>query len=270
MKISPSRVLLTFALVFVLAALAAGDDEKRLTTANRMEIIRQISYEYALLQIPLPRLKKEKEAVEIKSTGEINEDKLRQQLAQRGVAIETGAIVQLTGLKIKKDHIMIEVNGGGPRGRKWYERITISAGGGSGGGTVIQPGSRKERVPSSANWEPGSGSWIRLDFDRRIPDVTPDEVKLMLAPIFEFGRDSATLPWIETIPEEFQDAIREKRAMVGMDREMVLAAMGRPERKVREMRSDEQEYEDWIYGYPPFLTFVTFLGDDVVEVREFK
>lgn len=270
MKIPASRVLLTFALVSALATLTFADDEQRLTTANRMEIIRQISYEYALLQIPLPRLKKEKDAVEIKSTGEINEDKLREQLAKRGVAIETGEIVQLTGLKIKKDHIMIEVNGGGPRGRKWYERITISAGGGSGRGTVIQPGSDRRKAPSGANWEPGSGSWIRLDFDRRIPDVTPDEVKLMLAPILEFGRDSATLPWIETIPEEFQDAIRERRAMVGMDREMVRAAMGRPERKIREMHNDDQEYEDWIYGLPPFLTFVTFLGDEVVEVREFK
>jgi hypothetical protein len=269
MKIPANRVLLTFALVFALAALAA-DDDKRLTTANRMEIIRQISYEYATLQIPLPRLKKEKEAVEINSTGEINEDKLREQLAKKGVAIETGEIVQLTGLKIKKDHIMIEVNGGGPKGKKWYERITVSAGGGSSGGVVIDKGGQGKQAPTGAGWSPGSGSWIRLDFDRRIPDVTPDEVKLMLAPIFEFGRDSATLPWIETIPEEFQDAIREKRAMVGMDREMVRAAMGRPENKVREMHSDGQEYEDWIYGYPPFLTFVTFLGDEVVEVREFK
>ena len=46
--------------------------------------------------------------------------------------------------------------------------------------------------------------------------------------------------------------------------------MGRPEHKVREEHSDGQEYEDWLYGLPPFLTFVTFLGDEVVEVREFK
>ena len=268
MKKSIICVPLVLALVSALA-LAAGKDESRLTTANRIDIIREISYEFATLQIPLPRSKKEKEAVRLKDTGEINEDHLRKLLAKRGVAIETGQVVILTGVMIKKDHLLIEVNGGGKRGRKWFERISIGVGG-TGGGTTINPGTRKKQAPAGADWVPGGGSWVRLDFDRRVPDVTPEQVKEMLAPVFLFGRDSATLPWIETIPEEFRDAIREKRAMVGMDREMVLAAMGRPERKVRETHSDGQEYEDWIYGYPPFLTFVTFLGDEVVEVREFK
>ena len=54
-----------------------------------------------------------------------------------------------------------------------------------------------------------------------------------------------------------------------MDREMVLAALGRPLSKVREEKNG-QETEDWIYGNPPFLTFVTFVGEEVVEIKEFK
>jgi hypothetical protein len=51
---------------------------------------------------------------------------------------------------------------------------------------------------------------------------------------------------------------------------MVLAAMGRPERKVRERDADGNETEDWIYGTPPDKTvFVTFQGDKVVRVRQF-
>jgi hypothetical protein len=85
--------------------------------------------------------------------------------------------------------------------------------------------------------------------------------------VFDFSQRSATVPWIETIPEEFRKAIKEKRAAVGMNREMVLAALGRPPRKVRET-TDGVEREDWIYGNPPFVTFVTFVGDEVIEVRE--
>lgn len=231
-----------------------------------MEIIRALAHEYATVLIPLPAARKEKEAVEVGTDGKINEDKLRKVLSKRGVAIETGTVVQLTRFKIKKDHILIEVNGGGKQpGIKWYERIQITGAGGT-----VAPRANRRTAPAGANWTPGSGSYVRIDFGRRIPEVTPDEIKEILAKVLEFGRNTATLPWIETIPEEFQDAIREKRAVVGMTRDMVLAALARPEHKVREVRSDGQEYEDWIYGIPPYLIFVTFLGDEVVEVREFK
>ena len=269
MRCPAIRILPVVALGFAFMA-SAWAIEQPLSTANRMEIIRMLAYEFAEIKIPLPRSKKDKEAVELTHTGQLNEDKLRKLLAKRGVAIETGAIVQLTELKFKKDHILIQVNGGGPRGRKWYDGISATVGGGGGGGAVIQPGSRQKQAPSGASWVPGSGSWIRLNFDGRIPDVTAAEIKQMLAIVLDFSRESASVPWIETIPEEFRQAITEKRAMVGMDREMVLAALDRPERKVREIHQDGQEYEDWIYGIPPFLTFVTFLGDEVVEVREFK
>jgi hypothetical protein len=55
-----------------------------------------------------------------------------------------------------------------------------------------------------------------------------------------------------------------------MDREMVLAALGRPDRKVREKGEDGSETEDWIYGKPPAKTiFVKFDGDKVTKVEQF-
>jgi len=58
---------------------------------------------------------------------------------------------------------------------------------------------------------------------------------------------------------------------VGMDREMVLAAMGRPDRKVRERDADGNDTEDWIYGNPPGRTiFVTFIGEKVARVQQFN
>jgi len=70
-----------------------------------------------------------------------------------------------------------------------------------------------------------------------------------------------------TLPE-IQQAIKEKRAKEGMDREQVLLAMGRPVNKTRETK-EGLELEDWIYGKPPGrITFVTFAGNKVVKVKE--
>jgi hypothetical protein len=113
------------------------------------------------------------------------------------------------------------------------------------------------------------GSWILLSFSGAVPNLTAEELKKMLGGVLDFNAPSASVPWVETIPEEYKQAIEERRAVVGMDKKMVLAALGRPDRKVREMK-DGVETEDWIYGHPPFVTFVTFTGDEVVAVKEYK
>jgi hypothetical protein len=104
-----------------------------------------------------------------------------------------------------------------------------------------------------------------------IPDLTVDELKQHLAPFLGFSKQrSAAVQWIETLPAEFQHAIKDRRAVVGMNREMVVAAMGKPEKKVRERNPDGLETEDWIYRHPPAKTvFVKFAGDKVISVKEF-
>ena len=55
---------------------------------------------------------------------------------------------------------------------------------------------------------------------------------------------------------------------VGMNREQVVLAMGRPAHKSRETK-DGVEQEDWVFGTPPGkITFVTFGGEKVVKVKE--
>ncbi|MGH9796196.1 MAG: hypothetical protein ACRD5G_15620, partial [Candidatus Acidiferrales bacterium] len=117
----------------------------------------------------------------------------------------------------------------------------------------------------------GVGSTLILEFDDDIPDLTVQELKQYLGVFVDFeGQRSAAVHWIDTLPPEIQDAIKEKRAIVGMDREMVVASMGKPEKKVREKDIDGLETEDWIYGHPPAKTvFVKFAGDKVISVKEF-
>jgi hypothetical protein len=70
------------------------------------------------------------------------------------------------------------------------------------------------------------------------------------------------------LPPETQKAIKEKRVLVGMDRDQVVMAVGRPQHKSRETK-DGLEVEDWVFGTPPGkITFVTFNGDKVIKVKD--
>jgi hypothetical protein len=116
------------------------------------------------------------------------------------------------------------------------------------------------------------GATLILDFGHPIPDISPDDVKQLLSSFLDFSKvRSAAVQWVDTLPPEFKAAIKDRRAVVGMDHEMVIAAMGRPEHKVREKNEQGQDTEDWIYGQPPARTiFVTFIGDKVVRVKTFE
>jgi hypothetical protein len=119
--------------------------------------------------------------------------------------------------------------------------------------------------------QPGMGSTIYLEFTKAIPDLTPDELKKILSPFLDFAKQrSASVQWVDTLPPEMKKAIQDRRPTVGMDREEVVAAIGKPEHKVRERDSDGNDIEDWIYGQPPSKTvFIRFMGDRVTSIRQY-
>jgi hypothetical protein len=149
------------------------------------------------------------------------------------------------------------VNGGGKRHFNLREHIQISAGGSN------------APLPSGQQQRPG-GTLI-LDYGQPVPDMSADDVMTALQAFLTFSKEqSAAVNWVDTLPPQFKDAIKDQKAIAGMDHEMVLAALGRPDHKVRERDPDGTETEDWIYGNPPArTTFVTFTGDKVIRVKEF-
>jgi hypothetical protein len=181
---------------------------------------------------------------------------LQQMIAMWGPAVKPGDQARISDIIIKDNLIRFEINGGPVKKSKWYQRISISGAGGS----------ATPAAPSDAQANP-RGSYVDLYFDHYVPALTGPQLKEMLRPVFDFNAKSAVEAYLETVPPKVKEAIKSHRVLVGMNREMVLYAKGRPPKKVRE-KNAETEYEDWIYGEPPQdVEFVRLVGDEVVRVE---
>jgi hypothetical protein len=245
-RISP-RVLAAF-----IAVASLKGDQKKLTMDQRVELLRGLNSEYATVKSPLPRSKK---PLEFNSDGTWDKAQWLAVGRQMGPAARIGDLVQITHVSIESDHILFQINNGLKNSGSWKDHVQI----GIGGNTA--PLSR-----SDAN-APG-GTNLVLKFPEEIGEITSADVKKMLSPVLDFEKHSATENYADTLPPEVKQAVAEKKAIEGMDRDQVLLAMGRPLRKSRENK-DGVDFEDWIYGQPPGrVTFVTFAGQKVVKIKE--
>jgi len=226
-----------------------------------LALVRFVDGEYAHAVRPLPN---GKEGFIMHMRKPFDESMLHRQVQSHGAAVNPGDTVQITALKFKKTSIMVLLNGGGNKHASWRDRLQIGI---SGLPAPTTTSSANNNGPDSA---PG-GSTLILEFGGPIPEMTPDELKAKLAPVLNFAAQrSAAVIWADTLPPAMEKAIEEKRAIVGMTREMVEAAVGKPEKKIREKNANGDETEDWIYGTPPAVTmFVTFIGEKVTNVKEF-
>ena len=213
--------------------------------------MRGLSAEYATAKLTIPRSKK---PLPISATGKLDKEKWDEAARENGPAMRLGDMVQITRVEISGSEIILELNGGFRSGPKWHERIQVGMGGGT--------------APISQGSRPTSGTVISLRFDDGVPPMEIKEYKKLLAPLLDFEKRSATENYLESLPPPLQAAIREKRALEGMDRDQVLMALGRPRHKERETK-DGIDLEDWIYGEPAGkITFVTFAGGKVIKVKE--
>src|SRR5581483_998107 len=115
------------------------------------------------------------------------------------------------------------------------------------------------------------GSYVDLVFDHHIPDLTVEQLKQLLWPVFDFDSKSPVDAYVATVPPKVRDAIKSHQVLVGMNREMVIYSKGRPDKKIREKDDKGSEYEDWVYGEPPKdVDFIRVVGDEVVRVETMK
>jgi len=224
---------------------------------SRLSLVRFVDGEIVQVVRAIPAGKK---GFHMKAGVQFNETALRMAVASAGSAINPGDRAQITDLEFKDKEIVIDINGGGKGKTRLRDRIHLEVGG-------VPTARTTSETPVNTN----AGATIYLDFDRALPEMTAEQLEKYLANVLDFSkRHSAAVQWVDTLPPEIQQAIQDKKPIVGMDHDMVLAAMGRPDRKVREKGTDGSEIEDWIYGTPPAKTiFVSFEGDKVTQVHQY-
>ena len=225
----------------------------KLSFDERVEIERGLTAEFATAKVILPHSKK---PLVIHSDGQYDKSVWDDALRDGGPAARLGDQIQITAVKIESNKILLEINGGTKSGH-WYDHVEIGMGGGT------------SPVSRNPNGQPMNGSHVELVFPGPLPSMKSAEIRRMLAPIFDFEKHSASDQYIDRLPEPVKKAIKEQRAIAGMDRDQVLLALGKPRNKSRETTPDGDEVENWIYGDPPGkMVFVKFTEGKVVEVKD--
>jgi hypothetical protein len=208
--------------------------------------------EIAVSKVPLPRGKK---GVRVDPQGKLDKADADSQLSASGMAIKPGMPVEISKITFKSKEIVFEINGGGKKSSKWYQHLEIGIGGAT---TPIS------QQPPALTY----GSWVTLVFPGKVSKLSVDQVKQALGNVLDFSRHSPTVLYSPEVPPKIKEAIKNHQVIVGMDRDAVLSSKGPPDRRVREVR-EGVEQEDWIYGLPPHVLFVSFDGDSVIDVRQY-
>jgi hypothetical protein len=236
---------------------APANGVQPMSEQNRIMMIRSLNAEFVFARRMLPRGIR---GLTIKN-GVVtpNETEVERLAANSGgPAVKPGDRAQITNIVIKDRTIRLEINGGPRKQTKWYQHVQV----GVGGAQTRDPNEREMKNPK--------GSYVDLEFDRFVPEMTGDQVRELLSPVLNFKATSAAEAYIESIPPAARDAIKNHQVLVGMNREMVSYAKGKPDRKIRE-RENGVEHEDWMYGQPPQeVQFVRFVGDQVVRLEIMK
>lgn len=247
---------LTFGLTaLLLGAAVAHADTKKLTEEQKRELVRGLTAEWAKAKVDFPVSKK---PLPYDSIGARDEEFWRSAMYQNGPAARAGDMVQITKVKIGDDKIEVELNDGSKKG-SWLDRVQVSGS----GGTMTPTSDQRPRTSAQI------GTSIEIKFPKTIGDIDAAGVKKILASVMDFSTHTSVELYMESLPEPTREAIKAKKAIVGMDREQVLLALGTPGKKSRETK-DDVDYEDWIYGKQPgIFRFVTFAGAKVVNIKEF-
>jgi hypothetical protein len=244
----------------LLGVAVAGADNSKASTSppplskqSRMDLIHAVDQELVYVRAPFPM---GQQGLTLKD-GSLSpsSEQVEQLIAMWGSAAKPGDRALITAVTFKDNLIHVEINGGPIRKLKWYQRLKLS---GPGGTVPLAP---------TANTNP-RGSFVNLVFDQYIPELSPAQLKDLLAPVFDFHAKTALEAYLSTVPPNVKDAIQHHRVLVGMNQDMVIWSKGRPPKKIREKDSTGTEYEEWIYGEPPQeVDFVRFVGDEVVRVE---
>ncbi len=232
--------------------------DQQIDARGHQDILRALVAEQGFAMRPFPKGKK---GLTLAANGKLSPsgEGYVSAITQQGLSVKPGDRVVLSDIKIDREKIVFDINGGPERKHEFLRHIQVGVGGGGMTRPVVQ--------------DPGQdpiGSRITLSFAKYVPEVTPAQVKALLAPLISFDMKTPVQAYTDTLPPKLKEAILNHRVMVGMNTDMVLFAMGQPETKSREVEG-QTPFEEWIYGHPPQdVSFVRVNGNRVIRVEVAK
>ena len=227
--------------------------QSELDAKTRSELIRMLQAEQGFAMRPFPMGHK---GLKLEANGKMTPagESYLDMVTQFGICAKPGDRLVLSDIKFDHNKIIFELNGGPDLKHRFLRHVQL--GGGVGMNPVVQD-----------DGNPATGARLTLEFKGHIPELTGTEVEALLAPLISFGVKTPIQAFTDTLPPKLKSAILDHNVIVGMTTDMVLFAMGQPERKVREMEG-QMPFEEWIYGAPPKpVQFVRINGNRVIRVE---
>jgi hypothetical protein len=220
-----------------------------ITTRTREELIRIFQSEQAFAVRPLPL---GTHGLALHANGNLSPSGSGyvDQLEKDGISSKPGDRVMISKFDIKPDRIVFEFNGGPEKHHRILQHIEVG-----------------EAPLAYDDGQVPVGSRFTLLFDKFVPEMNAAQLRALIAPILDFSLKTPDQAYADTLPPKLKNAILNHEVLVGMNRDMVIHAVGRPDRKVREM-DGQMPIEIWIYGEPPHeVQFVRFNGNRVIRLE---
>jgi hypothetical protein len=228
-------------------------DTKPITERTKQQLIRTFQADEAFAVRPLPLGTK---GILLHANGQLSPSGsgYAEELEKYGVSSKPGDRVVITKFEVRPDRILFEFNDGPEKHHHIMQHIEV---GGMGG---MAPLAQDDgHVPV--------GSRMMLVFDKFVPEMTAAQVRSLIVPMIDFSLKTPAEAFADTLPPKLKGAVLNHEVLVGMNREMVLKAVGQPDQKVREM-DGQTPFEEWIYGQPPHqVQFVRFNGNRVIRLE---
>jgi hypothetical protein len=226
---------------------------KPITERTRQQLVRAFQADEAFAVRPLPLGTK---GVVLHANGPLSPsgNAYAEELEKYGISAKPGDRVVITKFEVRPDRIVFEFNDGPEKHHHILQHVEV---GGMGG---MAPLAQDDgHVPVGAR--------MTLVFDKFVPEMEAYQLRKLIAPMIDFSLKSPSQAFADTLPPKLKGAVLNHEVLVGMNREMVLKAVGQPDQKVRE--SDGQTpFEEWIYGTPPHeVQFVRFNGNRVIRLE---
>lgn len=225
---------------------------------GRLDLLRSLTAEQGFAMRPFPRGHK---GLELEANGKLKPagEAYIDMASKQGIAANPGERLVITDLKVQGAKIILDLNGGPDPKHRFLSHISIGMGPAGTEAPIVQG---DQQAPTGAR--------LTLAFNGGVPQVTPQMVKALLAPLISFDVKTPIQAFTDTLPPILKDAILDHHVLVGMSTDMLLYTLGEPDKKSREI-VDQLPFEEWIYGHPPSdVQFVRINGNRVIRVEVAK